>query len=112
MIDTRARKPSIDSPAVELVKAKGPAREHGQETRIIEGVQVRITTPAKTVADCFRYRRHVGLDVAIAALRDFLSRRRVRSPRVRASHSIDALVAAANADRDSSVVRPYLEALV
>ncbi len=110
MIDTRARKPSLDTPAVELVKAKGPAREHGQETRIIEGVRVRITTPAKTVADCFRYRRHVGLDVAIAALRDYVARCRQRGAAKR-GYSIDALLEAGKADRVSKVIRPYVEAL-
>ncbi|MBK6695794.1 MAG: type IV toxin-antitoxin system AbiEi family antitoxin domain-containing protein [Myxococcales bacterium] len=110
MIDTRARKPSLDTPAVELVKAKGPAREHGQEMRIIEGVRVRITTPAKTVADCFRYRRHVGLDVAVAALRDYVARCRQRGAAKR-DYSLDALLEASKADRVAKVMRPYVEAL-
>ncbi len=136
MIDTRARSPELDTPAIEVVRAHGAAREHGIEGRELEGVSVRITSPAKTVADCFRYRRHVGLDVALAALRDFL--RRVRRPArdgsghghgdgsygdafpdgdgfgdggARREHSIDALVAAARADRVYTVIRPYLEAL-
>lgn len=110
MIDTRARTPKIDTPALEVVRAHGPAREHGVERRRVEGVEVRITSPAKTVADCFRYRRHVGIDVAVAALRDYLalSRRRDRPAHV----TIDALVVAAKADRVSTVLRPYLEALV
>ena len=49
-----------------------------------------MTTPAKTVVDCFRYRRHVGLDVALAAMRDYLRRHR---------GGVDALVAAARAGR-------------
>jgi hypothetical protein len=60
------------------------------------------TTPAKTVADCFRFRRHVGLEVALAALEDYLRKRK---------GSIDVLVEAASADRIYSVMRPYLEAL-
>lgn len=109
MIDTRARAPKLDTPAIEIVRAHGPAREHGVERRRIEGVEVRITSPAKTVADCFRYRRHVGTDVAVAALRDYLtlSRRRDRPAHV----TVDALVAAAQADRVGTVIRPYLEAL-
>jgi hypothetical protein len=102
MIDSRARTPKIESPAIEIVRAHGPPHDHGVEIRSIEGVKVRLTTPAKTVADCFRYRRHVGLDVALAALRDFLGQR---------GRSVDALVAAAHADRIYSVMRPYLEAL-
>jgi hypothetical protein len=90
------------SPALEVVRASGAARAHGIETRVIDGVKVRITTPAKTVADCFRFRRHVGLEVALAALKDYLKKRK---------GSIDTLVAAARADRIYALMRPYLEAL-
>lgn len=109
MIDTRARAPKLDTPALEIIRARGAAREHGVEQRRIEGVAVKVTTPAKTVADCFRYRRHVGLDVALAALREYvaLSRRRDKPAGV----TIDALWNAAKADRVSTVLRPYLEAL-
>jgi hypothetical protein len=140
MIDTRARTPKLDTPAIEVVRAHGPAREYGVATRTIEGVEVHVTTPAKTVADCFRYRRHVGLDVALEALRDYLARGRERpTNRQRRANrtgggdgyggesgagngdgtrygdpwfvSIDALVAAARAARVYTVVRPYLDAL-
>ena len=70
--------------------------------RVIDGVKVRLTAPAKTVADCFRFRRHVGLEVALAALKDYLKKRK---------DSIDALVEAARADRIYAFMRPYLEAL-
>ena len=87
------------------------ALTYGVETRVVEGVQVKITDPAKTVADCFRYRRHVGIDVAIAALRDYLAQSRKRSLRPKVS-SIDALVAAAKVDRIYRFMYPYLEALI
>lgn len=103
LIDRRARMPKLAYPRLEVVRASGPAREHGVETRVIDGVNVRLTTPAKTVADCFRFRRHVGLEVALAALRDYLKSRK---------GSIDELVEAARADRIYSFMRPYLEALV
>src|SRR5262249_10217475 len=109
MIDTRARAPKLDTPAIEVVRAQGAAREHGVESRTVEGVRVHITTPAKTVADCLRYRRHVGLDVALAALRDYLAETRRRGHR--RDVTIDALVEAARADQVSFVLRPYLEAL-
>jgi predicted transcriptional regulator of viral defense system len=102
LIDRHARVPKVTSPALEIVRASGAAREHGIETRVIDSVKVRITTPAKTVADCFRFRRHVGLEVALAALKDCLKKRK---------GSIDALVAAARADRIYALMRPYLEAL-
>ena len=104
MIDHKARAPAMDSPRIEIVRASGDALAHGVEAHRIEGVDVRITSPAKTVADCFRYRGHVGLDVALDALRDYLRPRR-------RSRSVDALVAAARADRVLSIMRPYLEAL-
>jgi hypothetical protein len=137
MIDSRARTPKLDTPAIEVVRAHGIAREYGVMRRRIEGVEVAITTPAKTVADCFRYRRHVGLEVAIAALRAYLERTRQRKRRdgggtgagsgaygdtfpsgdgfgdgaPRRIHTIDALVAAARAARVYTVLRPYLDAL-
>lgn len=102
LIDRHARLPKLASPALEVVRASGAAREHGIETRVIDGVKVQLTSPAKTVADCFRFRRHVGLEVALAALRDYLRKRK---------GSIDALVEAARADRIFAFMRPYLEAL-
>lgn len=102
MIDRHARMPKLSHPKLEVVRASGDALEHGRETHYIEGVAVRITNPAKAVADCFRYRQHVGLDVAMAALRDYLRAHR---------GGINALVEAARADRVHAVMRPYLEAL-
>jgi predicted transcriptional regulator of viral defense system len=66
----------------------------------IDGVSVPITTPAKTVADCFKHRSKVGLDVAIEALRDAIRTKRA---------SADDLWRAATADRVVTVMRPYLE---
>jgi predicted transcriptional regulator of viral defense system len=102
LIDNRARRPKLDYPPLKVVRASGKARSFGVETHTFERTEVRVTTPAKTVADCFRYRRHVGLEVALAALRDYLR----KHPK-----GIDELLHAAKADRISTVVRPYLEAL-
>lgn len=102
LIDRHARTPKVASPALEVIRASGDALKHGIETRVIDGVKVQFTTPAKTVADCFRFRRHVGLEVALAALKDYLQKRRGR---------IGALVDAARADRVYTLMRPYLEAL-
>jgi predicted transcriptional regulator of viral defense system len=102
LIDRRARMPKLACPRLEVIRASGHAREHGIDVRIIDGVKVQLTTPAKTVADCFRFRRHVGLEVALAALRDYLKTR---------PGSIDALVEAARADRIYAFMRPYMEAL-
>jgi predicted transcriptional regulator of viral defense system len=69
----------------------------------IDSVDVRVTTVAKTVADCFRYRTTVGTDVALEALRDAWRRK---------AASMDELIAAAKTDRVATVMRPYLESLV
>lgn len=103
MIDRTRRAPKIENPPVEVVRASGRARSHGIETHTIEGVDVEVTTPAKTVADCFRYERYVGLDVALEALRDYVRTRR---------NGIDPLIEAARADRVYTKMRPYIEATV
>jgi len=102
LIGRHARLPKVTSLTLEVVRASGEALEHGVEAKVIDGVKVYLTTPAKTVADCFRFRRHVGLEVALAALKDYLRKRK---------GSIDALVEAARADRIYAFMRPYLEAL-
>lgn len=102
LIDRKARAPKLEYPTLEIVRASGAALTHGVERRMIDGVEVRITSAAKTVADCFRYRQRVGLEVAISALRDYLRTRR---------GSVDALVQAARIDHVEKIVRPYLEAL-
>ena len=103
LIHNRSRAPRMGQPKIHVVRATGAAESFGVEVRLVEGVEVRVTTPAKTVADCFRYRDHVGLDVALEALRDYR--------RARPSFSVDALVEASRADRVHSVLRPYLEAI-
>lgn len=101
-IDRRARKPHVDRPPMRFVLASGAALELGIETVEIDGVNVRIYNPAKCVVDCFRYRRHVGLEVAVEALRETLRQRRVTAS------EIDEY---ARKCRVGSVVRPYLEAV-
>jgi predicted transcriptional regulator of viral defense system len=101
LIDRHARVPKVAYPKLEVIRASGNARTHGIEARTIEGVEVQITSAAKTVSDCFRYRRRVGREVALAALRDYL--RTHRGGR-------EALIAAARADRVDAFMRPYLEA--
>ncbi|MBI4168634.1 MAG: type IV toxin-antitoxin system AbiEi family antitoxin domain-containing protein [Acidobacteria bacterium] len=100
-IDVKARKPRVDVPPLRIVRFSGRALTHGVEEVRVEGVPVRVTSPAKTVADCFKYRNKIGLDVALEALKDYRAQRR----------SLDELWRAAQACRVVSVIRPYLEAL-
>ncbi len=108
MIEGHSRAPRIDFVRTEIVRASGLAFHHGIEKRIIEGVPVRVTSPAKSVADCFRYRRHVGLEVALTALRDYMqATHERRAPEYTVGHLLEAMRAA----RVSTVMRPYVEVL-
>jgi predicted transcriptional regulator of viral defense system len=100
-IDVKARKPRVGDLPLKIVRFSGEARTHGVETHRVEGAAIRVTSPAKTVADCFKYRNKVGLTVAIEALRDF---RRSRK-------SMDDLWRAAAVCRVTTVMQPYLESL-
>ncbi len=74
----------------------------GVEEHPIEGVTVKVYKPAKTVADCFKYRNKIGLDVALEALRDYRQKHR---------SEMDELYKFAKICRVERVMRPYLEAL-
>lgn len=102
-IDFKARKPSIQSPALRVVRFSGRALVEGTEEHEIGGVQVRVYSAAKTVADCFKYRHKIGTDVAIEALRDALRTRQA---------SIDDIHRYAKVCRVANVMRPYLESAV
>src|SRR6478736_341224 len=101
-IDVKARKPKTDWPPLRIARFSGDARTFGAETHDIEGVEVRIASRAKTVADCFKYRNKIGIDVAIEALREYLGKR---------GRSMAELQRAADVCRVGRVIRPYLEAL-
>ena len=102
MINRIGRRPKIDHPPIRVVHASGEALTYGVEIHAIEGVDVRVTSPAKTVADSFKYRDHVGLDVAIEALRDCLRHRKATPSQVYEMAKID---------RVATTIRPYFEAL-
>ena len=94
--------PRLGWPPLRIVRFSGAALDAGLETRRIGGRKVRVTSVAKTVADCFKFRNLVGLDVAIEALKDAL--------RARAA-TVDELWKYARICRVAKLMRPYLEAL-
>jgi hypothetical protein len=100
-IDEKARLPRTDSPSLRIVRFSGIALKSGVQEHVVEGVTVRVYAPAKTVADCFKYRNKIGIDVAIEALRDCLKQRKA---------NFDELWQAAKVCRMTNVMRPYLEA--
>jgi len=101
-IPDKARLPKTDAPPLRIVRFSQRALTNGVREHRIEGVNVRISSPAKTVADCFRYRNKIGLDVALEALRE-CKRKRLAT--------IDDIWKAAKACGVANVMRPYLEAL-
>lgn len=89
-------------PRIRTVRFSPSSLHEGVETRKIEGLEVQVTRVAKTVADCFKFRNKVGLDVALEALRE--ARRAGKA-------SMDDIWKYAKVDRVLNVMRPYLEML-
>lgn len=101
-VDRKAARPQISTPRLRVMRFSDLAFSAGVETHKIDGVDVRVYSPAKTVADCFKYRNKIGLDVAIEALRECRRSRKCTS---------DDLWKYAKICRVANVMRPYLEAI-
>lgn len=101
-IEHKALAPKVVYPPLRIVRFSGEAWRDGIEIHEVDGVPVRITGIAKTVADCFKYRNKIGLDVALEALRDAWREKRVSS---------DDLWRYAKVCRVANVMRPYLDSL-
>jgi predicted transcriptional regulator of viral defense system len=101
-ISSKARAPAVSYPPLHIVRFTDPGL--GIEQKSIGGiVQISVTSVAKTVADCFKFRNKIGLDIAIEGLRDAWRLKKV---------TMDELWEAAQLCRVSNVMRPYLESLV
>lgn len=100
-IANKGHPPRLEYPPLRTVRFSEASLEYGVEEKKVEGVVLRITSPAKTVADCFKFRNKVGLDVALEALRDVLRDRKTTA---------DDLWRCAQVNRVANVMRPYLEA--
>jgi predicted transcriptional regulator of viral defense system len=101
-IGNKEHAPRLTYPPLRTVHFSDAALSAGVETRRVDGTPVRVTSVAKTVADCFKFRNKVGLDVALEALRE--ARRTKKA-------SADELWRYAKIDRVANVMRPYLEAV-
>lgn len=102
-IDNKAHRPRISYPPLRIVRVSGEAFTAGIESHAIDGVTIRIYSAAKTVADCFKYRNKVGLDVALEALRECLRKRK---------STVDQIWQYAKICRVTNVMQPYLEAIM
>lgn len=102
-IDRTGWKPKVDYPPVRFVRFSGRALTQGVKRHLIEGIEVPIFEPAKTIVDCFRYRNKIGLDIALEGLREGLRTKRATP---------DQLWEFARTARVWSVMRPYVDAMV
>ena len=101
-LPVKARRPQLDYPCLRVARFSGAALADGIERRRIEGVEVRLYSAAKTVADCFKYRNKIGIDVAVEALRDYTRRHR---------GGANELAHFARICRVTRVMQPYLDSL-
>ena len=102
-IDRKSRNPQVDFPPVRIFRFSNQALSQGIETHKVEGVDVKIYCPAKTIADCFKYRNKIGLEIAIEALKDCHQKKLFTN---------DQLWNYAEICRVTKVMKPYLEAII
>jgi predicted transcriptional regulator of viral defense system len=100
-ISRTARSPTLEFPPLQIYRFSGQAFHAGVEVHAIESVEVRIYSLEKTLADCFKYRNKIGLDIALEALRAYRDRR---------SANLQQVLEYARVCRVEKVIRPYLEA--
>lgn len=101
-IGHRAPIPRLDQPKIRPVRMSGAAYTEGIEHLLVDGVSVPVFNAAKTVADCFKYRNKIGIDVALEALRDGWAQRKF---------TMDDIWHFATVTRVTNVMRPYLESV-
>ena len=98
--------PRLDSPPLKVVRMSGASLTEGVERIRIDGIEVPVFNTAKTIADCFKFRNKIGLDVALEALREGWRERKTTKV------TMQALWRYAKVNRVGNVMRPYLEGLV
>lgn len=101
-IENKARKPEFKNPKLRIVRFSGEALREGVEEHVVEGVTVRVYSIAKTIADLFKYRHKVGIDIAIEALREAVLKKRTTR---------DAIMRSGKVCRVENVIRPYMESV-
>jgi len=95
--------PRLQHPPLRVFWFTGRSFTEGIETHKVDGIGLRVYSPEKTLADCFKYRNKIGLDTVLEALRLYRSRKRPNA---------DDLMKLARVCRVEKVMRPYLEALL
>lgn len=98
-----AEQPRLDYPPLRIYRFSGKSFTEGAEDHELDKIRVRIYSPEKTLADCFKFRNQVGLDTVVEALRLYRERREIR---------VDNLMRFASICRVTKIMRPYLEAIL
>lgn len=98
-----AEEPRLDYPPIRTYRFTGEAFTEGVDRHELDGVPVRIYSPEKTLADCFKFRNRIGLDTALEAVRFYRESRAVK---------VDDIMRYAAICRVTKILRPYLEALL
>ncbi len=101
-IPNKSHPPKLDYPPLRIVRFSGAALTEGAQVHVVDDVPVRVYSVAKTVADCFKYRNKIGLDVALEALRECRREKRATN---------DELWRYAKVCRVADVMRPYMESV-
>ena len=98
-----SRIPQVNNLPIQVSLFSTTSYNSGIEERIVDGTTIKVYSIPKTIADCFKYRNKIGLDVAIEALKDVIMNRRV---------ALEELIYYAKICRVHKIMMPYLEALV
>lgn len=101
-LDRKAWRPKVDQPPIHFVRFSGLPLTEGIQRRKIEGVEVKCYNAGKTVADCFKYRNKIGIDVALEALKECHRKKKATA---------DELWYFAEMCRVANIMRPYMEAV-
>ena len=102
-VPRNSRVPSLDYPPIQAHRFSNKAYNSGIEEHLIDGVSVKIYSPEKTLADCFKFRNKIGMDVVLEALKLYKERKKFKPIE---------LLDYAKICRVAMVMRPYLEATV
>jgi predicted transcriptional regulator of viral defense system len=97
----KTKSPRIDYPPLDIVYLSNKPYLAGIEEHVLDGVSVRIYGREKTIADCFKFRKKIGLDISLEALKDYL-----RQP----NRDIQGILNYASINRVEKIIRPYLQA--
>ncbi len=102
-IPRNSYRPQIDYPPIDVIRLGEKAYSSGIDKHVLDGVDVNIYNQEKTVADCFKFRNKIGLDISLEALKDYLAE---------PTRDIEKLLHYARIDHVENVIKPYIEAIV